>query len=76
MEEWNTVSKFGQELSKQQKGSLQEEIKKLLDEESYQDFLDALKNSDVPSPAIVLALKPFGIEVSENTIRRWRKVNV
>jgi hypothetical protein len=66
------MSKFGQELNKHYKTNLKEEIKNLLDEESYSDFNKALENKLVPASSIVVALKSFGIEVSDNTIRRWR----
>jgi hypothetical protein len=66
------MSKFGQELTKHRKASIKEGIKEFLDEESYKDFQEALTNRLVPASSIVVALKTFGVEVSENTIRRWR----
>ena len=68
------MSKFGTELSKSEtpQSLLKQKVKDTLDEESYQDFEKALISS-VSSPAIVSALKTFGIEVSDNTIRRWKK---
>jgi len=70
--ERTVMSKFGQELNKHCRTNLKEEIKNLLDEESYSDFNKALENKLVPASSIVVALKSFGIEVSDNTIRRWR----
>jgi hypothetical protein len=66
------MSKFHQELTKHRKTNLKEGIKEFLDEESYEDFKKALENKLVPASSIVTALKSFGIEVSDNTIRRWR----
>lgn len=66
------MSKFATELTKNRKASIKEGIKEFLDEESYKDFQDALSNKLVPASSIVVALKTFGVEVSENTIRRWR----
>lgn len=69
------MSKFGSELEKHKTNSIKEDIKNSMDEESYKDFLSALTNESVPASAIVQALKSFNVEVSENTIRRWRKAS-
>ena len=68
------MSKFGTELTKNERAQslIKQGIKDTLDEESYKDFEKALSSS-VTAPAIVAALKTFGIEVSDNTIRRWKK---
>lgn len=66
------MSKFGSELHKHARINLKNGIKHLLDDESYNDFQEALANRFVSASAIVAALKSFNIEVSENTIRRWR----
>lgn len=70
------MSKFAQELSKHRKANVKEGIKDFLDEESYQDFVEALKNPNVSAPTIVLALNSFGVEVSETTVRRWRSKEI
>jgi hypothetical protein len=70
--EGSNMSQFSNELGKYRKTNLREEIKGLLDEESYKDFQDALSNRFVSVTAIMAALKTFNVEVSENTIRRWR----
>lgn len=67
------MSKFQLELDKHYRGQLRTNIKTMLDEESYKDFEQALKSPTVTAVAIVQALKSFGIEVSENTVRRWKK---
>lgn len=67
------MSKFQTELAKHNRGELRSTIKATLDEESYQDFEQALHSPTVTAVAIVQALKSFGIEVSENTVRRWKK---
>lgn len=66
------MSKFNSELHKHTRTNLKSGIKDLLDEESYKDFQEALANRFISASAIVSALKSLGIEVSENTIRRWR----
>jgi hypothetical protein len=46
-------------------------IKNALDSE-FKDFEDAMRDRTVPHTVIAQALKSLGIEVSDNTIRRWR----
>ena len=47
-------------------------IREYLDEESFKDFEDAMRDKTVPHTVIASTLKSLGIEVSDNTIRRWR----
>jgi hypothetical protein len=67
-----TMSKFTEVLSTKQHVPAQEKIKNSLDKESYNDFMEALKNPGISSAAICRALKDLGIEVSNMSIQRWR----
>lgn len=69
------MSKFKEEIVNTQSASasVYQKIQKLLDEESYKDFLEVLQDKSISAPVIASSLKTFGIEVSESAIRRWRK---
>lgn len=69
------MSKFKEEIESTQSASasVYQKIQKLLDEESYKDFLEVLQDKSISAPVIASSLKTFGIEVSESAIRRWRK---
>ena len=69
------MSKFKEEIVNTQSASasVYQKIQKLLDEESYKDFLEVLQDKNISAPVIASSLKTFGIEVSESAIRRWRK---
>ena len=75
MERNKGMSKFKEEVIRTQSASesISQKIQKLLDEESYKDFLEVLQDKSITAPVIVSSLKTFGIEVNESTIRRWRK---
>lgn len=66
------MSKFNTELHKHTRMNLKHGIKDFLDEESYEDFQKALVNRYISASAIANSLKAFNVNVSENTIRRWR----
>jgi hypothetical protein len=66
------MSKFSEVLSVKKFSTLQEKIKEALDEESYKDFLEAMKNPAITAPSIARALKDFGIEISPTSLARWR----
>ena len=69
------MSKFKEEIVNTQSASasVYQKIQKLLDEESYKDFLEVLQDKSISAPVIASSLKTFVIEVSESAIRRWRK---
>lgn len=67
------MSKFMEALGDTAHHDLRLTIKSKLDEESYADFERAMNDASITAPTITNALKKLGIEVSENTIRRWRK---
>ncbi len=67
------MSKFTEVLSTKQYVPAQDKIKNALDEESYNDFLEAMKNPVITAAAICRALKDLGVEVSAMSIQRWRQ---
>lgn len=67
------MSKFKEELSKYKTQSIKETIVSSLDEQSYKDFLEAIKDRTVAASTITIVLNNLGVEVSENTVRRWRR---
>jgi hypothetical protein len=67
------MSKFTEVLSTKQNVPAQDKIKNALDEESYNDFLEAMKNPGITAAAICRALKDLGVEVSVMSIQRWRQ---
>ena len=66
------MSKFTEVLGKKTLLSVEDRVKSVLDEESYNDFIAALENKSIPVAAIHRALKDMGIETSEVSIGRWR----
>lgn len=68
------MSKFSTELEKtKHKTTLRDLFREKMDDESYKDFEQALSDRSISVISIINALKAFEIEVSENTVRRWRK---
>lgn len=68
------MSKFKEVLAVNQsaKALIPEVIKNTLDEESYLDFLEALKDKSISSQLIAKSIKVMGINISDNTVRRMR----
>ena len=66
-------SLFKQKLGDKARLEHKDAIKKLLDEDSYADLLEALKDKSISSASLCLALKECGYEISEASIFRWRK---
>jgi hypothetical protein len=68
------MSKFTEALTEKRNinGGLYGLVKESLDETSFKDFEDAMRDRTVPHTVIAQALKSLGIEVSDNTVRRWR----
>lgn len=54
--------------------SVEERLKELMDEEDYQDLVDAIHNPNIGSPAITKALNAMGFEVSRAAIARWKHI--
>lgn len=67
------MSKFSTELMKNKRTSFMENLQNSMDEESFNDFELAMKDPNISAVAIVNALKACDVQVSENTVRRWRK---
>ena len=66
-------SLFKQKLGDKSKLEHRDSIKKILDEDSYADFMEALKDKSISAASLCLALKDCGYEISESSIFRWRK---
>jgi ferritin-like metal-binding protein YciE len=66
-------SLFKQKLGDKSKSEHKDSIKKILDEESYADFMEALKDKSISAASLCSALKDCGYEISESSIFRWRK---
>ncbi len=67
------MSKFSEALDKQaNKLGLGINIKKQLDEESYQDLLVALGDRSIPIPAILKVLQEIQVPISRAALARWR----
>ena len=66
-------SLFKQKLGDKSKLEHRDSIKKILDEDSYADFMEALKDKSISVASLCLALKDCGYEISESSIFRWRK---
>ena len=71
--EGKTMSKFSDTLVTSTVLSVKDKIKLGLDEESFNDFEQALENNSISSKAIYRALQNLGVEVSPNSIQRMRK---
>ena len=67
------MSKFAKALSTKHQPSAEEKIKIALDEDSYKDFMTAMKDPAISSGAIHKALRDLGVEISVMTIQRWRQ---
>jgi hypothetical protein len=67
------MSKFTEVLSTKQHLSVEDKIKNSLDEDSYKDFMEAMKSPGITAAAICRALKDLGVEVSVMSIQRWRQ---
>ena len=66
-------SLFKQKLGDKSKLEHRDSIKKILDEDSYADFMEALKDKSISAASLCLALKDCGYEISESSIFRGRK---
>lgn len=66
------MSKFQKALSTKSTPTAEERIKATLDDDSYKDFMEAMKNPAVSAGAIHRALRDLGVEISAMTIQRWR----
>jgi GTPase involved in cell partitioning and DNA repair len=71
--EGNNMSKFSDTLVTSTVLSVREKIKLTLDEESFNDFEQALQDNSISSKAIYRALQNLGVETSANSIQRMRK---
>lgn len=67
------MSKFNEVLEDKRYISVEERIKAALDKESYEDFIEAVKNPSISSGAIHRALLNFGVDVSDVSIQRLRR---
>lgn len=67
------MSKFTEVLSTKQYVPAQEKIKNALDEDSYNDFMEAMNNPGITAAAIHRALRDLGVEVSVMSLQRWRQ---
>ena len=66
-------SLFKQKLGNKAKLEHKDAIKQVLDEDSYADFMEALKDKGISAASLCSALKDCGYEISEASIFRWRK---
>lgn len=66
-------SLFKQKLGGKAKLEHKDAIKQVLDEDSYADFMEALKDKSISAASLCSALKDCGYEISEASIFRWRK---
>ena len=66
-------SLFTQKLGDKAKLEHKDAIKQVLDEDSYADFMEALKDKSISAASLCSALKDCGYEISEASIFRWRK---
>jgi GTPase involved in cell partitioning and DNA repair len=71
--EGKKMSKFSDTLVTSTVLSVREKIKLTLDEESFNDFEQALQDNSISSKAIYRALQNLGVETSANSIQRMRK---
>ena len=67
------MSKFAKALSTKHQPSAEEKIRIVLDDDSYKDFMEAMKSPGISSGAIHKALRDLGVEISVMTIQRWRQ---
>ena len=66
-------SLFKQKLGDKAKLEHKDAITQVLDEDSYADFMEALKDKSISAASLCSALKDCGYEISEASIFRWRK---
>jgi hypothetical protein len=67
------MSKFSDTLVTSTVLPIMDRVKSKLDEESFNDFEQAMTNHSISSAAIQRALTNLGVEVSVNSIQRLRK---
>lgn len=67
------MSKFSDTLVTSTVLPIVDRVKSKLDEESFNDFEQAMANHAISSAAIQRALTNLGVEVSVNSIQRLRK---
>ncbi len=67
------ASKFGKTLAvSHTKKDVRKHVKEVLDDESYEEFIDALMNSSVSLGSIHRALKALGCTLDKASLHRWR----
>jgi uncharacterized protein (DUF1778 family) len=67
------ASKFGQTLTvSHTKKDVRKHVKEILDDESYEEFMDALMNPSVSLGSIQRALTALGCSVHKASLHRWR----
>jgi hypothetical protein len=71
--EGKNMSKFSDTLVTSTVLPIMDRVKSKLDEESFNDFEQAMTNHAISSAAIQRALTNLGVEVSVNSIQRLRK---
>jgi len=71
--EGKNMSKFSDTLVTSTVLPIMDRVKSKLDEESFNDFEQAMTNHSISSAAIQRALTNLGVEVSVNSIQRLRK---
>lgn len=52
--------------------SIEERLKDLMEDDDYQDLVDAIHNPKIGSTTIVKALTAMGFEVSRAAVSRWK----
>lgn len=67
------MSKFNEALSDRRFVGVEQRIREALDEESYKDFQEAIKDLTISSGSICKALRNLGVEVSDVSIQRMRR---
>lgn len=72
-QEESIMSKFAKALSTRKNPSVQERIRAVLDDESHNDFLEAMDNPAVSASAIHRALKDLGVDISAISIQRLKQ---
>lgn len=64
------------EAQKYANGAVLTRLKATLDKKEFAEFVEAVKDAQIPCTAIQRVLKSRGIACSENTIRKFRSQNV
>jgi hypothetical protein len=66
-------SLFAVKLAGKKKRDCEADIQKLLDAESYKDFIEAMKKPGLISNGVLVnTLKEFGYDIPASTLYRWR----